>query len=381
MLLNKETSKIKYIDFHFSESHTQFNEFIQIVDLGSIGPGNTKYTDYSWDHSIIAPTNTYGIWIGNKPNLENIIKSKINNNISVSDKLYFDANCKFPRFKLASKDMKRTIKINNADKIVLSKYTPTYYKTSIGWLKNVKPYLVYSPSEDTYYYMSNVRDSYYDKSYNKQIVKFNTCYKKYSSTGHQTELYDILKYTQIIPNDAFVLQDEIYLLNEKDYKYIDNIINNYMQIIYDTELDKFICDGLLPIEEDDINTLYSMLSSNDSSVVGMGLKLLSSYDINSDPMAIVILLNKYWNRIYRNDAIKSVGFQQVLTSLQIDIACLGNNQNKLMNKVFDACITEESKIKAREAVRQMVLRETQEFINNQLNELSRYELTYDLTVN
>jgi hypothetical protein len=50
MLLNKETSKIKYIDFHFSESHTQFNEFIQIVDLGSIGPRGTMYTDYSWNH-------------------------------------------------------------------------------------------------------------------------------------------------------------------------------------------------------------------------------------------------------------------------------------------------------------------------------------------
>lgn len=381
MLLNKETSKIKYIDFHFSESHTQFNEFIQIVDLGSIGPRGTMYTDYSWNHSVIKPINTYGIWIGKQPNLENIIKSKINNNISVSDKLYFDANCKFPRFKLASKDMKRTIKISNADKIVLSKYTPTYYITNIGWLNNVKPYLVYSPSEDTYYYMSNIRNPDYDRSYNKRIEKFNTYYKKYSSTKHQTELYDILKYTQIIPNDAFVLQDEIYLLNERDYKYIDNIINNYMQIIYDTELDKFICDGLLPIGEDDINTLYSMLSSTDKSVVGIGLKLLSSYDINSDPMAIVILLNKYWNTIQYNDAVKSVGFQQVLTSLQINKNDLGRHQNKLMNQVFDACITEESKIKAREAVRQMVLRDTQEFINEQLNELSRYELTYDLTIN
>ena len=45
MLLNKETSKIKYIDFHFSESHTQFNEFIQIVDLGSFGPRGTTYRD------------------------------------------------------------------------------------------------------------------------------------------------------------------------------------------------------------------------------------------------------------------------------------------------------------------------------------------------
>lgn len=111
MLLNKETSKIKYIDFHFSESHTQFNEFIQVVDLGLIGPRSTMYTDYNWEHSVIKPINTYGIWIGKQPNLENIIKSKINNNISVSDKLYFDANCKFPRFKLASKDMKELLRL------------------------------------------------------------------------------------------------------------------------------------------------------------------------------------------------------------------------------------------------------------------------------
>lgn len=46
MLLNKETSRIKYIDFHLSESHTQFNEFIQVVDLGSIGPRGTMYNEY-----------------------------------------------------------------------------------------------------------------------------------------------------------------------------------------------------------------------------------------------------------------------------------------------------------------------------------------------
>ena len=34
MLINKITSKIKYIDFYFSESTNQFNECIEFVDLG-----------------------------------------------------------------------------------------------------------------------------------------------------------------------------------------------------------------------------------------------------------------------------------------------------------------------------------------------------------
>lgn len=380
MLLNKETSKIKYIDFHFSESHTQFNEFIQIVDLGSIGPRKTIYSDNKYNNSI-PPGHCYGLLIGEKPNLDEIIKSKINNNINVSDKLYFDTNCTYPRFKLSTKDMKRTIKLDKADKVVISKYNPIYVQPTSYHLREAKPYLVYSPSEDVYYYFSTVRSPGRDNGWPKSVSQFNQIYKKYSSTGHQTELYEILKRLSIIPNDSFVLPEDVWLLTEQDYKYIDNITNNYMQLIYDTELDKFICEGLMPVTEDDINTLHNMFSSNDNSVVGLGLKLLSSYDITSDPLSIVLLLHKHYSKIRYNDAYKSVGFKQVINSLQITEDYLGHQRDKLINQVFDACHTEESKAKAREAVRLMVLREAQEYMNKTLNGLERYELTYDLTVN
>lgn len=380
MLLNKETYKIKYIDFHFSASHTQFNEFIQIVDLGSFGPRSTVYSDHKYDNSI-PPGRCYGLFIGEKPNLDEIIKSKINNNIDVSDKLYFDANCTYPRFKLSTKDIKRTIKLDKADKVVISKYNPIYVKPTSYRLREIKPYLAYSPSEDVYYYFNQVRNPHYDSGLPKNIVNFNQIYKKYSSTGHQTELYEILKRLSIIPDDSFVLPEDVWLLTEQDYKYIDNITNNYMQIIYDTELDKFICEGLMPVTEDDINTLHNMFSSNDNSVVGLGLKLLSSYDITSDPLSIVLLLHKYYGNVRYNDAYKSVGFKQVLNSLQINEDYLGHNRDKLINQVFEACHTDEAKAKAREAVRLMVLREAQEYMNKTLNGLERYELTYDLTVN
>lgn len=380
MLLNKETSKIKYIDFHFSESHTQFNESIQIVDLGSIGPRGTIYSDNK-HNNWIPPRDCYGLLLGEKPNLDEIIKSKINNNINVSDKLYFDANCAYPRFKLSTKDMKRTIKLDKADKVVISKYNPIYIQPYSFYLNEIKPYLVYAPSEDVYYYFNMVRCPNHDNGWPKATGQFNQIYKKYSSTGHQTELYEILKQLSIIPNDSFVLPDDVWLLTEQDYKYIDNITNKYMQLIYDTELDKFICEGLMPVTEDDINTLHNMLSSNDNSVVGLGLKLLSSYDITSDPLSIVLLLHKHYSKIRYNDAYKSVGFKQVINSLQITEDYLGHQRDKLINQVFDACYTDEAKAKAREAVRLMVLRETQEYLNKTLNGLERYELTYDLTIN
>ena len=380
MLLNKETSKIKYIDFHFSESHTQFNESIQIVDLGSIGPRGTIYSDNK-HNNWIRPGHCYGLLLGEKLNLDEIIKSKINNNINVSDKLYFDTNCTYPRFKLSTKDMKRTIKLDKADKVVISKYDPVYIQPHSYHLNEIKPYLVYSSSEDVYYYFNMIRCPIRDNGWPKAISQFNQIYKKYSSTGHQTELYEILKRLSIIPNDSFVLPEDVWLLTEQDYKYIDNITNNYMQIIYDTELDKFICEDLMPVTEDDINTLHNMFSSNDNSVVGLGLKLLSSYDITSDPLSIVLLLHKHYSKIRYNDAYKSVGFKQVINSLQITEDYLGHQRDKLINQVFDACHTDETKAKAREAVRLMVLREAQEYMNETLNGLERYELTYDLTIN
>jgi hypothetical protein len=277
--------------------------------------------------------------------------------------------------------MKRTIKLDKADKVVVSKYNPIYVKPTSYRLRETKPYLAYSPSEDVYYYFNTVRNSSYDNGWPKAVSQFNQIYKKYSSTGHQTELYEILKYLSIIPNDSFVMSEDVWLLTEQDYKYIDNITNNYMQIIYDTELDKFICEGLMPVTEDDINTLHNMFSSNDNSVVGLGLKLLSSYDITSDPLSIVLLLHKHYANIRYNDAYKSVGFKQVLNSLQINEDYLGHQRDKLINQVFEACHTDETKAKAREAVRLMVLREAQEYMNKTLNGLERYELTYDLTVN
>ena len=277
--------------------------------------------------------------------------------------------------------MKRTIKLDKADKVVISKYEPMYVKPTAYQLNEVKPYLAYSPSEDVYYYFNMVRNPRRDTGWPKAVSQFNHIYKKYSSTGHQTELYEILKQLSIIPDDSFVLPDDVWLLTEQDYKYIDNITNKYMQLIYDTELDKFICEGLMPVTEDDINTLHNMFSSNDNSVVGLGLKLLSSYDITSDPLSIVLLLHKHYSKIRYNDAYKSVGFKQVINSLQITEDYLGHQRDKLINQVFEACHTDETKAKAREAVRLMILRETQEYLNKTLNGLERYELTYDLTIN
>ena len=109
--------------------------------------------------------------------MDEITKSKINNNIDVSDKLYFDANCTYPRFKLSTKDMKRTIKLDKADKVVISKYDPIYVKPSSYRLRETKPYLVYSPSEDVYYYFSAVRSPGHDNGWPKSVSQFNQIYK------------------------------------------------------------------------------------------------------------------------------------------------------------------------------------------------------------
>lgn len=276
--------------------------------------------------------------------------------------------------------MKRTIKLNKADKVVISKYTPSFFTTGFSYLKT-DILFVYSPSEDTYYYLNGKKDPRWDKTTYRSLGKFNSIWNNYSFINNDHSLYDILMYLNILPSDTTVISDKVWLLTEQDYKYIDNITNNYMRLIYDTELDKFISNGLEQLQDEDLQTLNTMLTSKDDSVVGMGMKLLSSYDISSAPCAIAIMIKQNWNSLRYRSVKTSVGFQQVLTSLNLSDHILDReNMLHIINRAFSTCGTDESKEKARNAVVNMVFEDGKKFLTDKCEELKDFDLNFDLKV-
>lgn len=276
--------------------------------------------------------------------------------------------------------MKRTIKLNKADKVVISKYTPSFFTTGFSYLKT-DILFVYSPSEDTYYYLNGKKNPQWDKTTYRSLGKFNSIWDKYSFINNDLTLYDILMYLNILPSDTTVISDKVWLLLEQDYKYIDNITNNYMRLIYDTELDKFISNGLEQLQDEDLQTLNTMLTSKDDSVVGMGMKLLSSYDVSSTPCAIAIMIKQNWNSLRYISVKTSVGFQQVLTSLNLSDHILDReNMLHIINRAFSTCGTDESKEKARNAVINMVFEDGKKFLTDKCEELKDFDLNFELKV-
>ena len=83
-------------------------------------------------------------------------------------------------------------------------------------------------------------------------------------------------------------------------------------------MDKKVNSALPAITESDVKQILSMLSSNDNSIVDLGLKTLASYDVTSRPMTTmcVLMINNKWTSC---SSSTSVAVETMLTSLGINI--------------------------------------------------------------
>ena len=124
-----------------------------------------------------------------------------------------------------------------------------------------------------------------------------------------------------------------------------------MKIIYDTDLDKFVSNNLSNLTEDDLKSLSGMLGSQDPTVVGMGIKLLSGYNIPDSVCSVGILLMSNWNTITSNSAFKSVAIQQSLNTLGISDSEVSTGiTDNIINKLYKSSTNDADKEKARKIV-------------------------------
>ena len=92
-------------------------------------------------------------------------------------------------------------------------------------------------------------------------------------------------------------------------------------------LDLEISKSLPIISESDIDSIDSMLGSTDQSVVEMGLKLLTGFNVFETPTIIKTLLYKHWNVATSNKALNSVAVRKMLNSVDADRKYIGQFPN------------------------------------------------------
>lgn len=318
LLVNVHSSNIKYIRFTSDKIY--------------------NYQSYTIPRSIVdvceIDDKSESLYCGTNKELTDIITNKLNKNpISSFKKLYFCKSCSYPRYKLAEcTNIKRCNSPAKADACVISKreIRPTFNNMNV----------FYSQSTNTYYLMDfalNVKRIWMKDDQRKALEYI---LKKENYTGTIEDNIRLLIKFNVLPQDTTSVYTGVYsLISEIEYEYCNNIINNFMQIIYDTDLDTFVSQQNVKITQSDIDTIDTMLKSSDASVVSMGMKLLSNYDITSSICACTILIMNNITRIKSNSTRTSVGFQQLLKTLDISIydsyAYAINNAFKQSNDVTD----------------------------------------------
>lgn len=310
-------------------------------------------------------------YLGTQEDLENIINGKLNNNISSFKKVFFDKSCNYPRYKLNEKtNIKRCLDYNKASSVIISKLNfESYHFYSYDGVLNTKDddkiRVYYSNNKDRYYFIDRIAHNYYNSKIISSILSIVK--KRYSQFTIENLIKSLFDYS-ILPSDAtLIYTGYISLLkNEKEYNTINNIINNYMQVTYDTELDKFVnlqCDN---IDLDVIESIKNMLKSTDISTVDLAIKLLCSYNIDNYKGTVLLMIYEYKNNIYKGNGYKSVAFTQLLESYDLSWSNIYYSSllTEIYYKLLKLTLTDDDINAIKEIVKNIIKQDFDCFCNN-----------------
>lgn len=331
--------------------------------------------------------NIYGVYLGSHENIQSIISTRTVTSLAGVKKIFFDPKSKYPRFKLNElTSIKRSLSPNKADVCVLPKdnicvnYSPEH--RSGGDPRDEKVKILHSKSADAYYLIDHCPNSCYYSSDTKLLQKFIENGSTPGTVGIDKFLSALMN-EGILPADCtvFYYGQISFLKDQETFERVDNILNNYMKVIYDTDLDKFINSNLQSITKDELESLSTMLQSSDPTVVGMGIKLISSYNIIDAACSIGILLSSFWNNISSNSAIKSVGFQQVLKTLGLNERSLyTGNKLKIINNLYKTSTNKEDKENAKAVVLEKIKSDLEAKWDYYKSSLDAIPMDFDFTL-
>lgn len=374
MVLDSSKVNIKYVAVEYwggsscnmsANIRNSLKEFLQLVDFGKY-PGYAFLDSYKRYRDEYNPMNTRGIFLGDLGDINNTINSKLNLiNPSTFKKVYFDPNCKYPRFKLSTlTNIKRCLDPSKADTVIISKMDFKEYEYPSNCLGNKDPkeiIIMFSEKANCYYYFDYYPYHLNNKHFTASLHNFIDKAAEPKTIGVRKWISALIN-SNIIPSDCteFYNGNVILLKTNNEIEFINNLYNKYMLITYDTDLDRFISAGLQQPTMEDLETIGRMLSSTDNSVVGMGLKLLSNYDISTSICSVGILIAQNWRNVGSSSISRSTGFEQVLKTLGLTRIELNNYEiDKIINILYKNSTDEKDKEKARNIIKQKVIAEIQ----------------------
>lgn len=303
-----------------------------------------------YDYPLIVDTakendNSYCIFVSD---LKNYLKNDISTVKSIPDKskLYFDKSSKFPRFKLEQTDYKRCIKINKADYIVAKAEEPDYrYGTN-------------------YISIIETPNGYYGTREN--ITK--------------TECSNLLN----IATNLITMHNESikYKLTQSELVYLNCITNKYsIPMILDDDLNLAV-DKLNPVLTiDDVDQIYTMLKSSDPETAGLGLKILTNYNVSETPCSARFILGSTNHEWRWSNAKTGVSVKNMLESIDYYRIYRTSFPDILYYcKKNDEEITDTDK----QLMQHLIMRKTEDYIKganyNIIDQVSKFGINVEITI-
>lgn len=334
---------------------------------------------FNYGESKVGNNYNVGFFLGSPDDIDALLDLRHNTNpISSFNKIYFDKECKYPRFKLSEKtSIKRCLKPSIADSCIISKiqlYKYEWYEDQ----RESKALVAYSSKENSWYFLTNMALGGYPQLTSSIEKQLNHTF----SLERKKRILSILVDKGILPNDTSIYYEgPVITLSKSQYDYIYNIQNTYMKITYDTELDQFINQKLQELTPTEATEINKMLKSSDETIVGMGMKLLSNYDLNRSKCTIGLLLLENWQNITDISTFTSVGFKQILQTLGLDTCTRYRPPREhMVNTWYEESTSETDKSFGRDFINSKIEQELQQSINSYKNTFKTLDLDISIVI-
>lgn len=305
-------------------------------------------------------------------NYNNLFK-KENVKIKSEDIIYFFKESKYPRFKFNSNcGNKKTIKIESADWLV----TP-----------NIMLFDNYNKAKDKNAILCTLTNRLYlyDYIYSNYAVELKNLYKQNSLSDN---ILSLLQDKFIIQGDNYeiisVKSISNYVSNGANIKeFIHNVANNINKCITEENLDAYLSKESPDLTNDIIESINLMLQSKDSGTIELGIKMLNNFDCDKYSLKLGNIIRNNVNSIYNNKAKNTVGFKNVLKSLNIDnLANLTRTDHlQYYRNLYSSSTNEENKNEIKELYKNSLLTDINNYIIKRHGSNSIIDLNVDLNIN
>lgn len=223
---------------------------------------NNMSMDLSW----VAAAGALNYVVYDPENVKDLYKKVDKSKIKKDACLYFLKSTQFPRTRLVNTKFTRCNKIDKADYVVIdtNRFESNYYyglgsRFSCGFIETEKSYYVLD--KNWYYSYRSPAGQEYSRDPAAFIIKYG-----------------------FLPKDDNIVKQKLIL---KGFRAASAQIYSDMEILFKLKIPAISVDDLVSevdeqsekMDEDGLRSIVDMLSSSDSSVQSLGLKLLGNYDI------------------------------------------------------------------------------------------------------